>query len=572
MRADKIPDIIHQLNNINSPYQCVMISGEWGIGKSFQINAEIHALKPVGYCSLFGVDSIEDIFGQILFRLTFNKNKSRINLKQVTDAVDLGKLEPIKRILGNVFSPQMALEYILNQYEQKGKITLLIFDDIERIGNNVDFDLFLGTVESLMQAYRYVKILFVANISQFSEPQRDIWEKYSEKVVDQVFPIEDLAKNISILEIPAHNAAALEFMKQHGSKNLRTLQKAHRFFSNISQKIGHHDSDLLKDPDIEQLLRIACYSVVFESIEKIYEREGKQLREEASKSDKKETSYQRIAHQLVYGDIESRICNKYLDMVITTDAKNLLVKELVNYYLHGNDNISIIIESLIKSQRNEKPTFYCSDEEVRIFIAQQRERLANQDYTNLYQFLQIVDSIIVWSTVLDIDTSDLVLTAKKQILELYKDLDQPWSLNLYDDYLSSDEAKEILHSLESEAEKAYYRNIVKTLSDWLDLKNYSKAFDVLLTMQQLIHKPTFLSVIDGELFFTALCNDSLLPLGSCSEKQYYCEQIAYTIAMTINKDKYTKYLQSVKHRFASDKMFLERMYQIEKSYEKEIKG
>ena len=43
-----------QLNNINSPYQCVMISGEWGIGKSFQINAEIHALKPVGYCSLFG--------------------------------------------------------------------------------------------------------------------------------------------------------------------------------------------------------------------------------------------------------------------------------------------------------------------------------------------------------------------------------------------------------------------------------------------------------------------------------------------------------------------------------------
>ena len=212
MRADKIPDIIHQLNNINSPYQCVMISGEWGIGKSFQINAEIHV------------------------RLTFNKNKSRINLKQVTDAVDLGKLEPIKRILGNVFSPQMALEYILNQYEQKGKITLLIFDDIERIGNNVDFDLFLGTVESLMQAYRYVKILFVANISQFSEPQRDIWEKYSEKVVDQVFPIEDLAKNISILETSAHNAAALEFMKRHGSKNLRTLQKAHRFFSDVSQK------------------------------------------------------------------------------------------------------------------------------------------------------------------------------------------------------------------------------------------------------------------------------------------------------------------------------------------------
>jgi len=73
MRADKIPDIIHQLNSINSPYQCVMISGEWGIGKSFQINSEIRVLKSVGYCSLFGVDSIDDIFGQILFRLTFKK-------------------------------------------------------------------------------------------------------------------------------------------------------------------------------------------------------------------------------------------------------------------------------------------------------------------------------------------------------------------------------------------------------------------------------------------------------------------------------------------------------------------
>ena len=192
MQADKISNIIDQLNSANSPYQCVMISGEWGIGKSFQVNKEIHDLKPVGYCSLFGVNSIDDIFGQILFRLTFNKKKSRINLKRVADALDLGKLEPIKKILGHVFSPQMALEYILNQYEQKGKIILLIFDDIERINDSIDFDLFLGTVESLIQSYKYVRILFVANISQFSTTQSEIWEKYSEKVVDQVFPIEDL--------------------------------------------------------------------------------------------------------------------------------------------------------------------------------------------------------------------------------------------------------------------------------------------------------------------------------------------------------------------------------------------
>jgi len=303
MQADKIPEIIHQLIQKDSPYQCIMISGEWGIGKSYEVDAGIQQLKPVGYCSLFGVNSMNDIFGQILFRLTLNKNKSRFNFKQIVDTLDLGKLDPIKKLLGNVFSPQMALEYVLNQYEQASKTSLLIFDDIERISNSIDFDLFLGVVESLMQTHRFVKVLFIANLSQFSETQHTIWEKYSEKVVDQVFPIEDLAENISILETPELNAAALKFMKQHGSKNLRTLQKAHRFFSDVTQKISLHDKTLLDDSNIEHLLCLTCYSVVFESIEKIYEHEGQRLREEASKSDSKESSYLKIAHQLEYGDI-----------------------------------------------------------------------------------------------------------------------------------------------------------------------------------------------------------------------------------------------------------------------------
>lgn len=279
MRADKIPDIIHQLNNSNSAYQCVMISGDWGIGKSFQVNMGIHDLKSIGYCSLFGADNIDDIFAQILFRLTFNKNKSRINLKELANAFDLGKLDSIKKVLGNVFSPRMVLEYILNQREQKGQTTLIIFDDLERISENLDFDLFLGAVELLRQTYKYVRILFVANLYQFSDSQREIWEKYEEKVVDHVFSIDELAENIDILDTQKRNDAALGFMKQHGSKNLRTLQKAQNFFLDVSQKINQIDLNVLKNSDTEQLLWLACYSVVFESVEKIYEREGQQQSE-----------------------------------------------------------------------------------------------------------------------------------------------------------------------------------------------------------------------------------------------------------------------------------------------------
>ena len=575
MRADKIPDIIHQLNNSNSAYQCAMISGDWGIGKSFQVNMGIHDLKPIGYCSLFGADTIDDIFAQILFRLTFNRNKSRINLKELVNAFDLGKLDSIKKVLGNVFSPRMVLEYILNQREQKGQTTLIIFDDLERISENLDFDLFLGAVELLRQTYKYVRILFVANLYQFSDCQREIWEKYEEKVVDHVFFIDELAENIDILDTQKRNDAALGFMKQHGSKNLRTLQKAQNFFLDVSQKINHIDLNVLKNSDTEQLLWLACYSVVFESVEKIYEREGQQQSEEASRSDAKEPSYQRIMRQMIYRDIESIIYHKYLDNVVNTDGKKALIKELVDLYIHGNDNTQSIIESLIKAQNNEKPPFYCSDEEVNTYVVQQKARLENQNYANLYQFLQIVDSIFIWSPVLGLDTADVATIAKEKIPELYwecnkENIDQPWSLSIYDDHLSSDELKEILHSLDSKTKKIYYQHIVNNLSECLDTGYYSKTFDLLFVLQKFIQRPVLLDTADAEFIFSALCNDLLLPLGSCSEKQYYCEQVAYSIAMTINKDGYIRYLQSAKQRFSTDKMFLERIHQIEKSYEEAI--
>ncbi len=575
MRADKIPDIIHQLNNSNSAYQCVMISGDWGIGKSFQVNMGIHDLKSIGYCSLFGADNIDDIFAQILFRLTFNKNKSRINLKELANAFDLGKLDSIKKVLGNVFSPRMVLEYILNQREQKGQTTLIIFDDLERISENLDFDLFLGAVELLRQTYKYVRILFVANLYQFSDSQREIWEKYEEKVVDHVFSIDELAENIDILDTQKRNDAALGFMKQHGSKNLRTLQKAQNFFLDVSQKINQIDLNVLKNSDTEQLLWLACYSVVFESVEKIYEREGQQQSEEASRSDAKEPLYQRIMRQMIYRDIESIIYHKYLDNIVNTDEKKALIKELVDLYIHGNDNTQSIIESLIKAQKNEKLPFYCSDEEVNTFVVQQKARLENQDYANLYQFLQMVDGIFLWSSVLGLDTADVATIAKEKIPELYwecnkENIDQPWSLNIYDDHLSSDELKEILHSLDSKTKKIYCQHIVNNLSECLDTGDYSKTFDLLFMLQKFIQRPVLLDTADAEFIFSALCNDLLLPLGSCSEKQYYCEQVAYSIAMTIDKDGYIRYLQSAKQRFSTDKMFLERIHQIEKSYEEAI--
>ena len=404
--------------------------------------------------------------------------------------------------------------------------------------------------------------------------QRNIWEKYSEKVVDYVYCIDDLAENMDLFDIREHSTAALSFMKQHGSKNLRTLQKAQGFFVDVSEKVRQSNFDLLQDPELEQLLCRACYSVVFESVEKIYEREGQRLREKASTADGKEAVFQKIAWGMMYENIENIISCKYLDDITNSDGKEALVKKLVDCYTRGVDDIQIVMESLVKTQKGEKPTFYCSDKEVNAFIIHQKTRLERQDYSNLYEFLQIIDSIFDWSSVLGLDISDIGIIAKKKIPELYWEYnkgktDQLWSLGVYDAYLSSEALKEILHSLETETKKIYRQHIVEEFAASLELKDDAKSLELLLALQKTIQRSSAFNAtpMDNEWVLSTLCNDLLLPVGSCTEKEYYRDQIAYTIAMDTEKDEYMKYLQSAKHRFSGDKMFLERMRQIELAYE-----
>ena len=569
MRADSIPEIICSLDNGTMKYQCVMISGDWGIGKSYQLNAAIKDNKPVAYCSLFGVKNVSDVFGELVFRLTLNRKAPAVNLKNVSDSLDLGKFDSIKDTIGNLISSQMVFDCILNRREKRQETTLLIFDDVERISDNFDFDSLLGSVETLIQEHHTLKVIFVANLAQLSEKHKLIWDKYSEKVVDKIFYIDELAEHINIIENQEDNKFALDFMRKHGSKNLRTLKKANGFFEDVSRKIDGIDSTLLADTHKKHIVRIICYSITFEEVERIYEIEWENLSKEIDENEGKELTYLSIIRKNKYESIENRIYYKYLNEITVTEEIKMLVLELIKYFCKGNGNFNIISVSLAAVKENEKPIFYCSDSEVQEYIRRQRERIKKNDFANLYQFLKCVDEIFIWSKVQGEDTSDLIAILKDKAPVFYSSENRcgvsQWSVSVYYDYLQSGDLKEALSLLEDDLEIRRYQSVFHEFSEAINSKDYHTACNLIYDIQKIIQKPEFINAVGEDSLLKVMCSESLLPIGSCSEYQYNTATIAYAIGITVCREKYMGYLQNVLDKYPTDKMFIERMTQIKRA-------
>ena len=72
MTANEIPRTISQFVEKDNPYQCILIDGPWGIGKSFQINK---ALKDIPYSttvSLFGAKSVDEVLLKLTVQICDN--------------------------------------------------------------------------------------------------------------------------------------------------------------------------------------------------------------------------------------------------------------------------------------------------------------------------------------------------------------------------------------------------------------------------------------------------------------------------------------------------------------------
>ena len=208
MTASEIPRTITQFVEKDNPYQCILIDGPWGIGKSFQIDKALNTIPYSATTSLFGAKSVDEVLLQLAVQICDNSKantdferkikktsmRTLLKLPTLLGEVDLGTISAVGGLIGHMFTPQTVLDKIFSRNNGKHPF-LVVFDDIERINDsNIDLDIFLGTVETLLLKRKNIKVLFIANLKQLSEKSREIWDRYSEKLINRVYFVDELGK------------------------------------------------------------------------------------------------------------------------------------------------------------------------------------------------------------------------------------------------------------------------------------------------------------------------------------------------------------------------------------------
>ena len=75
-------------------------------------------------------------------------------------------------------------------------------------------------------------MILVANTKELHD-DKEIFEKYKEKVIDRVYQITERPEKINWRDLGIHGGFMTEFLSVHKVKNLRTLQKAQKFYDDV---------------------------------------------------------------------------------------------------------------------------------------------------------------------------------------------------------------------------------------------------------------------------------------------------------------------------------------------------
>lgn len=225
-----------------SPGFAVMLTGEWGSGKTYFINDFLNTnvvKNKYIYISLYGVTSLEDIDTQIIQQL-FPK-LSQIKYKLPASI--------FKSILSHKYGLNIrATTVIKNMDSLEDKI--IIIDDLERVSANLN-DV-LGYINDFVE-HKELKVIVLCNPIELNKYLQN--KNIIEKVVGKKFEVEGDVDNAfeSFLNILQHNDCKeyinnnkfmiIDIYNKSLDKNLRNLKHAminfETMYKNIEYKFWH---------------------------------------------------------------------------------------------------------------------------------------------------------------------------------------------------------------------------------------------------------------------------------------------------------------------------------------------
>ena len=410
MQADYIKTIIRKIEQL--PYNVVLFDGTWGIGKTYAITEALGDNDNVCKISMFGLSDANQIYHEVLFQLAL-KNSIGGKIGEVANNF----LEGVSKVWEKAGQAKDVINSITKERElflllSKTFKTLhiVVIDDLERCSDKINMEEVFGIVEELKQC-AYIKIIMVAHIEKIEELNKQVFDKYNEKVIDRIYHITEIPKDINWGNLKIHAGFISEFLQNHKVKNLRTLEKAQRFFDDVKWYCSN-----ISDERFINEIRLICFAIVVETIDKLYYKD----------KDADNTSIQGLLD--IYNEIEYRM-GEYLRGIVS--SKNLIIS-LLQYY----DNEVIINNEVFDTEyklfleAGNKANYYRTDEEIRIVLPNLRFRMNAAD--TIIELNRFADEYMVWSDILKEDNSSVIQEYKVKLQEMLQKSIQDGEENVLD--------------------------------------------------------------------------------------------------------------------------------------------
>lgn len=398
-------------NEFSDIYKCVLIKGEWGIGKTYFLRKKYLCHKKHIYISLFGLNSIEEVKIEIYSKLD-----------RVLSFIKNG-VNRIKGLSINLPFGSISIPYLENDIEKaiekkcKREKFIIVIDDLERKSSNIKMEAILGIIESISNINNLL-IIVVANENKIIEEEKSIYLSFSEKVIQKIYNV-DHYSHTAMKEILNNSIESIEIdkkLKQNISNstfeifnsdyvnNLRTLEKGLNFVKLLIKHINFSKLGLT-DKQIFQLITISL-AIVIEDIEKRYSNKELKQKENVKKENILEDFWKEPEKKLSYN-----IINNYLKENALFSPKSTLIEFIINIYydLDLDRNFQKINNwykdlHLIRTKKEDIDNFYLEEDKLRQRIEEFYSKyvLEKNDIIDVNNWFQKLNELCYYAEIIGI--------------------------------------------------------------------------------------------------------------------------------------------------------------------------
>lgn len=285
MKSENIKNVVDRL--IKSNEKAILISGSWGIGKTYEIKQYIKSKEKdikdkklkIAYSSLFGKNSLDEVNTE-LYQILHPRMKVLNVITNVAKLVNIGVNLSCGVNLG-IDGENIKID---KNIKAANKIdSIIILDDFERKSDNITAEELLGFINNLIN--QGFKVVVLADLdTEFGKKNKkyeitkvennheniehyiskislsdDILGFYKEKVFDRIYKITEAPENVIKVIFGDNNKYINDRLMIEFNENIRTAIKVNSLFLQVENYIK--EKKYICDK-YDVIMKICMYSVI----------------------------------------------------------------------------------------------------------------------------------------------------------------------------------------------------------------------------------------------------------------------------------------------------------------------